>query len=524
MAQVPVVVSPWKRGSGSFSKPSDREHKPIISLMSASQCGKSLLALGVGIRAAIEGSGVLLASATETSIRDLARRLDASLERAPALKLFFPSARSGPGARASWRDRRLSSGGWVAFAASGSASQLASRTAKVVVADEVSRWPAKVRSGEGGPLPLVRARLADWGTQGRLIAISSPVLPGDQISLLYRDGDRRQMRYRCPGCQMQTPFGWDQVTGRERGEQPMISCVVCGMLHDEKARRKMLRTGVWVPQKDAVDEQSISFHLSRLDSARASLGAIVQEFRRAERGAERGDPRAIAAFRNVVLGMPGESGGADVDALYDRRGTRDELAIEQVTAGVDVQNDRLVYVILGFTTANENIQVVTFGVVPGDPRDDAVWNTIAAEFDTHRAPLPVSVVSVDAGYLTSNVKTQCARRRWWIPVVGRAGTGQPIAKVIGASGIAVLGQDDCASWWAGRVEAGRVQTPQTISRKEIGELLAAECLTAVGGALRWRPIDGRQNHSWDAALLAIHARHFRPLTASRRPFRVVAVG
>ena len=195
-----------------------------------------------------------------------------------------------------------------------------------------------------------------------------------------------------------------------------------------------------------------------------------------------------------------------------------------MTAGVDVQNDRLVYVILGFTTANENIQVVTFGVVPGDPRDDAVWNTIAAEFDTHRAPLPVSVVSVDAGYLTSNVKTQCARRRWWIPVVGRAGTGQPIAKVIGASGIAVLGQDDCASWWAGRVDADRVKTPQTISRKEIGELLAAECLTAVGGALRWRPIDGRQNHSWDAALLAIHARHFRPLTASRRPFRVVAVG
>ena len=223
--------------------------------------------------------------------------------------------------------------------------------------------------------------------------------------------------------------------------------------------------------------------------------------------------------------MTSEAGGADVDKLYDLRGSFGQLALEQVTCGIDVQDDRLVFVICGFTAQNAIVQVVHFGVVLGDPRDDHVWDTLAAELDTHRTPLPVSVVSCDAGFLDRRPsKTQCARRRWWIPVVGRAGTGQPIAKVIGASGIAVLGQDDCASWWAARVDADRVKTPQTISRKEIGELLAAECLTAVGGALRWRPIDGRQNHSWDAALLAIHARHFRPLTASRRPFRVVAVG
>ena len=162
-------------------------------------------------------------------------------------------------------------------------------------------------------------------------------------------------------------------------------------------------------------------------------------------------------------------------------------------------------------------------MVVGDPRDDHVWDTLAAELDTHRTPIPLSVVSADCGYLTSNVKTQCARRRWWIPVVGRAGTGQPIAKVIGASGIAVLGKDDCASWWTGRIDAGRVQLPRTVTRKDVAELLAAECLTMDRGALRWRKIENRENHYWDSALLAIHARHFRPLTASRRPFRVVAV-
>ena len=517
-----LALEQWQRG---FLNAVDAERKPIVSLMAGSQCGKTLIALGIGIREAVAGQGVLMASSTEVSVRDLARRLDSSLEHAPTLAKRFPSPRSGPGARASWKDRRVDGGGWIGLAASGSASQLASRTVKIALADEVSRWPARVRSGEGHPLALLRARLSDWGDDGLLLAISSPVHPTDSIALLYRDGDRRRMEYLCPACDRRTPFGWEQVVGRDRGEQPMIACLRCGTLHDERARRRMLRRGVWVPQKaQATDEASISFQLGRLDSARASLGAIVQEFRRASRGAERGDPRALAAFRNLTLGLPGESGGADVDRLYERRGSSGQLAIEQVTAGVDVQNDRLVFVVLGFTTANENIQVVHFGVVVGDPRDGAVWDTLASELDTHRTPIPVSVVSVDAGFLTATVKGQCARRRWWVPTIGRAGTGQPIARVIGASGLAVLGKDDCASWWSGRIAADRVQIPRTINRKEIGKLLAAEALTAEGGALRWRKIENRQNHTWDAALGAVHSRHFRPLTAARRGgWRVVAV-
>ena len=295
-----LTLEPWQRG---FLHAVDREHKPIVSLMAASQIGKTLLALGIGIRAAVDGQGCLLASATEVSVRDLARRLDSTLEHAPALGTRFPSPRSGPGARASWKDRRVAGGGWIGLAASGSASQLASRTVKIALADEVSRWPARVRSGEGHPVALLRARLSDWGDEGRLLAISSPVHPADAIALMFRDGDRRRVEYLCQDCNRRTPFGWDQVTGRGRGEQPMIACLHCGTLHDERARRRMLRSGVWVPQKSQpTDEGSISFQLGRLDSARASLGAIVQEFRRSSRAAARGDPRAAATFRNVCLG------------------------------------------------------------------------------------------------------------------------------------------------------------------------------------------------------------------------------
>ena len=501
------------------------EGKPLVSLRAASQVGKTLLALGVGLRAAVDGRGVLLASATETSIRDMSRRVESAIEKSPYLASQFPSPRSGPGSRASWRDRRLAGGGWLGLAASGSASQLASRTAAVAIADEVSRWPRSVRSGEGHPLTLLRARLSDWQDDARLLAISSPVLENDAIGLLFRDGDRRRLEFPCLACHDLTPFLWAQVVGRERGETPEIACLTCGTPHGERARIAMLRKAEWIAQRqDPTDPDSISFTLSRLDSARASLKQVTSEWRRARLAVERGDPNGLKSFRNLVLGLPGASGAVDVDKLFELRQDKFQLAqLEQVTAGVDVQGDRLVYVVLGFGPDNVDCWLLGFGIELGDPREDEVWVNLAAKLARPFGGLPPSVVSVDCGFLTSSVRSQCSKRRWWIPTVGRAGAGKPIARRIGSSGIATLGKDDGCSWWSGRVETGNVHLPRHISRTEIGELCASEVLTAEGGALRWRPVDGIQNHLWDSAILSIHARHYRTLSARRKPFGLVAV-
>ena len=503
----------------------ESEGKPIVSLRAGSQIGKTLLALGVGLRAAVDGKGCLLASATETGCRDLSRRVEGAIERSPFLAEQFPSARSGPGARASWKDRRLASGGWLGMAAAGSASQLASRTAAVAICDEVSRWPRTVRSGEGHPLTLLRARLSDWQDDARLLAISSPVLENDAIGLLFRDGDRRRLEYPCLACGGLTPFLWAQVVGRERGETPEIACLACGVPHGERARIKMLRKAEWIAQRqDPTDPDSISFTLSRLDSGRASLKQVTSEWRRARLAAERGDPNALKSFRNLVLGLPGTSGTADIDRLFELREDTFQLAqLEQVTAGVDVQSDRLVYTVLGFSPGNTDVWVFGYGVEIGDPREDEVWASLAAKLARPFGGLPPSIVSVDAGYLTSDVQSQCSKRRWWIPTVGRAGAAKPIARRLGPSGIATVGKDNSNSWWSGRVEAGAVHLPRTILRTEISEMCASEVLVSEGGSLRWRPVDGIQNHLWDSAILALHGRYFRTLSARRRPFGLVAV-
>ena len=521
----PVRLEPWQRG---LLTAVDIERRSIVAVRAASQVGKTLLMLGVGLRGAtVDGAGTLLASSTADSAKDLRRRLDRSLALSAPLAVEFATAhRRGPGA-ASWNNRQTRRGGWISLAAAGSPSQLASRTAAVAVADEIARWPHQVRSGEGHPLTLLRARLADWGDDARLLAISSPVLRNDAISTLYNDGDRRRLEYSCPACREATSFAWERVTGRERGETPGIACERCGAIHGEGARRRMLRSARWVATREPVDEDVISFWLSRLDSARASLAQVVKEWRRARLAVERGEPLALRTFRNVVLGLPGESGAADVDRLFEGRGRDgpDAGDIEQTVAGVDVQSDRLVWVVLGFTARNQGAVVLDYGSTLGDPAEDEPWQALASALAAPAAGLPVTAVSVDAGFSTTAVRRQCQARRWWLPTVGRAGEGRPIARRPGPTGICTMGKDDVSAWWSGRVAAGHVRLPESITRPEIGELCAAEALTVERGRLVWRPVEGRQNHLWDAALLAVHGRHFRPLTSSqRRPLRLVAVG
>ena len=518
-----IVLEPWQR---QLLDAIEREQKTTYALMMASQVGKTVCGVPVALRSAVDGAGTLLVSATDFGCKDLRRRLDKILKASPAIGAEFEAQRSGPGARSSWNSRETRADGWLSIATAGSPSQLASRTVKTVVADELARWPRLVRGGEGAPLQLLEMRQADWGSDAVLIAISSPVSRGDGIDLLFRDGDRRRMEYSCPDCEESTHFDWEHVSGREQGETPLIACAQCGAMHDEAGRRRMLRRGKWVPQRhEPTDEDCASFQLGRLDSARSSLHEAVKRWRKARLRVERGDPRALAAFRNTVLGLPASSGAADVDKLYERRERTFRLdSLEQVVAGCDVQDDRIYFVVLGFGTNDADVWVLGFDQVIGDPRDDEVWAALQGRLAEPCARVPVSCVSIDAGYLTADVRRQCSRRRWWVPTVGRAGDGKPIARAISrTSGVCTLGADDAKSWWTGRVRDGHVHLPMTIDRPTIGQLCAAEALTAEGGKLRWRPVEGRPNHYFDAACLALHSRRFRPLTRPRRPLRLVAV-
>ena len=512
----PIRLERWQRG---VLTAIDREHATTVSIMGASQIGKTALVLGLSMKAAADGAGCICASATEESIKDISRRLDAILEASPDVAAMFPGRTGGPNSKSTWRQRTLSSGGWLSLAAAGSASQLASRTARVLMADEVSRWPARVRSGEGAPLQLARMRLSDWGERARLVAISSPVLELDAISTMFNDGDRRRLEYSCLACGQRTRFDWSAVTGRGADQVPAVACQRCGELHGEASRRKMLRTARWVPTVEPADEGSISFQLSRLDSARATLAQIAAEWRRAERAAERGDPLSYAAFRNTVTGWPSESANVDLDALFAGREKVQDLSnMEQVVVGVDVQADRLVVVVAGFSAADRDVWILRHGQLHGDPAAPEIWAELEAQAGQTFGGIAVSLVAVDAGFMTEKVTAACWARRWWAACKGVPGNAVPIARPRpGHTGLHLMGAWDASAQWSAAVAGGRVHLPDTLTRREVAELCAGNVLRVEGGALRWCEVPGRQDHLFDAAKLCIWARRWRTQTGRRRP-------
>ena len=512
----PIRLEPWQRG---VLNAIDRERATTCAVMGASQIGKTAITVGLAVRAALDGDGVIAASATEESIRDLARRLDAILEASPAVAAQFPERTAGPGSKATWRQRHLASGGWLALAAAGSASQLASRTARVVLADEVSRWPARVRSGEGSPLQLARMRLSDWGEKARLIAISSPVLELDAISVLHGDGDRRRLEHSCLACGERTRFDWSAVAGRGRGEVPAIACQSCGELHGEPERRKMLRSARWRPTVQAADEGSISFQLGRLDSGRASLPQICAEWRRAERAAERGDPVAFAAFRNTVCGWPAASANVDLDALAAGRESAFDLdGLEQVVIGCDVMADRLAVIVAGFSAADRRVWILRHLLIHGDPAEPEVWRELEGVAGQPFGGVRPSIVACDAGFLTDRVTAACWARRMWAAVKGVPGNAIPIARPRpGPTGLHAMGSWDASAQWSAAVAGGRVRLPDTLTKRELAELVAGNVLRVEGGALRWCKVPGRLDHFFDAAKMCIWARRWHTVTGSRRP-------
>ena len=214
-----------------------------------------------------------------------------------------------------------------------------------------------------------------------------------------------------------------------------------------------------------------------------------------------------------------------MDRLFELRLRDFDLRpVEQVTVGVDVQAYRLVHVVLGVDAGSAEVWGLDCGSTLGDPTEDDVWAAVTSSLSRSFAGLPVSCVSVDAGFHTAHVRRQCSRRPCWVPVVSRAGEGKPIARPMGPQGVTTAGKDDTCAWRSGRTASGRMHLPREITRAE------GDRRTRCGGSAHHRPgpaaleaYRGAPESPVDSAGLAIHARHFRPRPAGRGRLRLVAV-
>lgn len=397
-------------------------------------------------------------------------------------------------------------GGHLTVAGANSPSGLASRPIRIVLFDEVDRYPASAGT-EGDPISLGRKRTATFWSR-KVLAGSTPTIKGSsRIEAGFESGDQRFYFVPCPHCQEFQRLVWSQVKWPDG--QPELAeyvCVACGAVLGDADKAEMLRAGEWRSTKPFAG--IASFHISELYSPWSTWSEMAVAFLQAKRF-----PETLQTWINTALGETYEERGEQVEAvgLAGRRENYTAQSIPQqtllLTAGVDVQDDRLEITVVGYGR-DEEMWVVEHGVLRGDPGSDSLWNDLDGYLSRKRETedgrnLLIEATAIDSGgHFTQQVYAYCAKRksrRIWA-IKGAGGFGRLIwPKSAGRAGrtsaqVFIVGVDTAKDVLYGRLKrihqpgAGYIHFPVSVDEVYFDQLTAE--------TLIYRMVQGRRVRSY----------------------------
>jgi len=401
-----------------------------IVIMSSAQIGKTETLLNViGFHVAHDPAPILMLQPTlemgEAFSKD---RLAPMLRDTPALKGKVKDPRS----RDSGNQIRhkVFPGGHITIAGANSPASLASRPIRVVLADEVDRYPPSAGT-EGDPLNLALRRTATFWNR-KAVVTSTPTIKGlSRIEALYEASDRHRYWVPCPHCGDSQVLRWRQVQwpDGEPGQAEYV-CEHCGVAWSDVERWAALRHGEW--RAEGEFNGTVGFHLNEIASPWSRLGEMAAAFLEAKR-----HPETLKTWINTSLGETWEEDAERVDpASLLGRGEKWGQApagVLVLTGGVDVQDDRLEIERVGWGLGEESWSL-DHHVIYGDPSGPQLWKALdeylltRTEIEDGRS-LPVSCVAVDTGgHYTMAAYAFCRPRfsRRVYAIKGMAGAGRPV--------------------------------------------------------------------------------------------------
>lgn len=442
---------PWRTSRTPYLRePMDAIGDPDVSqvvLCFASQLGKTEVLLNyTGYRMALDPAAILLIEPTleiaEAYSKD---RLAPMIRSSPVLRAILPDARTRT------RDNTLLHkafpGGHVTLAGANSPSGLASRPIEVLLLDEVDRYEVSAGS-EGDPIELAEARLSNFWN-ARRVMVSSPGERGiSKIERAYGESDRRRFLVPCPHCGLfqilhfspeyrprdlpsdRGYLAWDRDDHR-RPENVRYLCLGCGEGIREEAKAAMLAAGIWEPTAEGATGIR-GYHLSALYSPWYSWAKLARQFVRSK-----GNPAKLKVFVNTRLAELWDEPGEVVDPgpLFGRREAYPApcpAGVLVLTAGVDVQEDRIEAEVVGWGAGEESWSIC-YRILYGDTGEPDVWDRLDAllseAWESERGgQLRITTACIDTGHRASIVYGFCRKRaaRMVYPVKGDDGWTRPI--------------------------------------------------------------------------------------------------
>jgi phage terminase large subunit GpA-like protein len=401
-----------------------------IVIMSGAQIGKTEILLNIlGYYISHDPSPILVLQPTLSMAQAFSKdRLAPMLRDTPCLKDKVKDPRSRDSNNTTLH--KAFAGGHVTLAGSNSPASLASRPIRIVLADEVDRYPHSAGT-EGDPVSLARKRSATFFNR-KLVLTSTPTVKGaSRIETAFERSDKRYFKVPCVDCDETQVLKWSNVQWPEdRPDKAIYVCEHCGSAWDDGMRLRAIRNGHWEATEEFTG--SAGFFINGLYSPWTPLADAAREFLEARKL-----PEQLRVFVNTFLGETWEDAGEQIDSLglYDRREDYSDKLPEGVvvlTAGVDVQDDRLEMEIVGWGRDEESWGI-EYHRIEGDPTSPQVWSDLDSILKTNfehpsGVELSIRAVAIDTGHHTQSVynfvKPREGRRVMAIKGVG--GEGRPL--------------------------------------------------------------------------------------------------
>ena len=215
-----------------------------VVVMTAAQVGKTEILLNViGYFIDQEPSPILVLNPTLNMGQSFSKdRLAPMIRDTPVLQSKVKDPRSRDSGNTLMHKKFT--GGHITIAATNSPVSLAARPIRVLLCDEVDRYPSS--SGkEGDPLTLAIKRTQNFWNR-RILMVSTPTLL--QTSNIYKEfvlSSQEEWCVPCPTCGEYQPYSWEQILYKDLPE-PVMKCVKCGAVHNEIEWKAGQEHGKWI--------------------------------------------------------------------------------------------------------------------------------------------------------------------------------------------------------------------------------------------------------------------------------------
>ena len=391
-------------------------HRKVVFVKAAQIGGTEAGSNFLGYCMHIAPGPVMFVQPTDDMVKRLSKgRIDPLIENCPELLQRVAPSKSRDSNNTI--NQKNFNGGVLIMAGANSAAGLRSVPIRYLILDEVDAYPQDL-DGEGSPIDLAIARTRTFPNR-KIFMLSTPTIEGlSAIEREFLETDQNYYHVPCPFCGgMQrlvfSNLKWEQG----HPESVRYRCEHCGELIAERYKGEMLAAGEWLPERpEKVSSDVIGFHLNSLYSPYGwhSWEQIVRDFL-----AARYNQSKLKVFVNTTLGQTwAERGEAPpFKNLYNRRETyRTNTVPDDVcflTAGVDVQRDRLELEIVGWC-ADKRSYSIDYRVLEGDTAGTKVWDDLAGVVGERWSrrdgmELPIRMMAVDTGYNTTHVYAFCRR-------------------------------------------------------------------------------------------------------------------